>query len=223
VVDFVRHESDPAYAGQRIYNPFTLAAYNWYVLGFSNALVWRCPTPRLLRLYNEHVSAVHLDVGVGTGYFLDKCRFPIPAPQITLLDMNPHALRTAARQIRRHHPRTHQANVLEPIRLDDSGFDSIAVNYLLHCLPGTMADKAAVFAHLQPLLRDGCPLFGSTILNGGVPHTPMSRRLMGAYNARGIFCNLGDDLESLRQALAEHFSRYELTTSGSVALFVGWK
>lgn len=215
--------ADPAYAGQAVYNPFTLAFYDWFVLGFSNAMVWRCPTPRLLRLYDEHVSAHHLDVGVGTGYFLDKCHFPVAAPGIALLDMNPHSLRVAARRIRRYRPKTLQANVLEPIQWDGPAFDSIAVNYLLHCLPGTIADKAAIFGYLEPLLHDGRPLFGSTILNGGVRHTPVSQRLMALYNAKGIFCNSNDDLEGLSQALAEHFSRYELATSGSVALFAGWK
>ncbi len=190
-------EPGPAYAGQRVYNPLTLAGYDWYVLSLSNALVWRCPTPRLLRLYDEHVSAAHLDVGVGTGYFLDKCRFPVPAPRITLLDLNPHPLRTAARRIKRYRPQICQANVLEPIQWDGPEFGSIAVHYLLHCLPGTIADKAAVFANLKPLLHDGCPLFGSTILNSGVRHTPASRRLMALYNATGAFCNSDDTIEGL--------------------------
>jgi 2-polyprenyl-3-methyl-5-hydroxy-6-metoxy-1,4-benzoquinol methylase len=206
-----------------VYNPLTLAVYDWYVLGFSNARIWHCPTPLLLRHYDEHVSAAHLDVGVGTGYFLDKCHFPVANPRIVLMDLNPHPLRVAARRIQRYYPQTFQANVLEPIRWDGPRFNSIAVNYVLHCLPGTIADKAAVFAHLVPLLHDGCPLFGSTILHGGVHQTRGSRRLMALYNAIGAFCNSDDDLEGLDQALTEHFSRYELTTSGSVALFTAWK
>ncbi len=206
-----------------VYNPLTLAGYDWYVLGFSNARVWRCPTPLLLRHYDEHVSAAHLDVGVGTGYFLDKCRFPVSTPTIVLMDLNPYPLHVAARRIQRYRPRTLRANILEPIRWDGPRFDSIAMNYVLHCLPGTIVEKAVAFAHLTPLLNDGCPLFGSTILHGGVRQTRGSRRVMALYNAIGVFGNSDDTLDGLDRALAEHFSRHELTTSGSVALFTAWK
>ena len=53
-------------AGQAVYTPWTLDLYDLVVLGLSNRLIWKCPTQRLLDLYNENVSDRHLDVGVGT-------------------------------------------------------------------------------------------------------------------------------------------------------------
>jgi hypothetical protein len=50
--------TDETYAGQTIYNPVTLALYDIVVLGVSNRLIWRCPTPRILRLYNQHVTDI---------------------------------------------------------------------------------------------------------------------------------------------------------------------
>lgn len=222
-----RNAGDPAYQGQAVYTPRALAVYDMWVLGVSNRLIWRCPTPRLLDFYNANVSADHLDVGVGTGYFLDRCRFPVARPAVTLMDMNANSLAAAAGRIRRYEPRTHRANVLEPIDVDalgraSTGFGSIGVNYLLHCLPGTIAEKAVALANLKPLLRDGAPLFGSTILNDGVRHTAAARRLMAAYNAKGIFSNLADDLPGLRGALADNFARHRVEVRGSVALFVAW-
>ena len=41
--------------------PRVLAAYDLFVLRFSNRLVWRCPWPRLLDHYDRHVGASHLD------------------------------------------------------------------------------------------------------------------------------------------------------------------
>lgn len=52
-----------AHAGQVVYTPRVLAAYDLFVLRFSNRLVWRCPWPRLLDHYDRHVGASHLDAG----------------------------------------------------------------------------------------------------------------------------------------------------------------
>jgi hypothetical protein len=65
--------ADDVEAGQRVYTPLTLRVYDLFVLGFSNRLVWRCPSSNLLERYESHVGARHLDVGVGTGWFLDNC------------------------------------------------------------------------------------------------------------------------------------------------------
>jgi len=60
-------------AGQAVYSKRVLGNYDLVVLGLSNRFLWRCPTERLLEHYNRHVTENHLDVGVGTGYFLDNC------------------------------------------------------------------------------------------------------------------------------------------------------
>jgi hypothetical protein len=75
---------DATYAGQAIYSPFTLAFYDLVVLGLSNSLVWLCPMRRILQLYDRHISVSHLDVGVGTGWYLDHCHFPSAAPRVGL-------------------------------------------------------------------------------------------------------------------------------------------
>lgn len=71
--------AERAVAGQAVYTKRVLHVYDLFVLGFSNRFVWRCPTPALLAHYDRHVTANHLDVGVGTGYFLDRCHFPSAA------------------------------------------------------------------------------------------------------------------------------------------------
>lgn len=63
-------------AGQAVYTERLLAAYDFLVLGVSNRWVWKCSTRRLEELYARHITANHLDVGVGTGYLLDRCRLP---------------------------------------------------------------------------------------------------------------------------------------------------
>jgi SAM-dependent methyltransferase len=213
-------KSDPAYRGQADYTPAFLAVYDPLVLGVANRHVWRCPTSEILRLYEEHVSGAHLDVGPGTGFYLDRSRFATPPRSVTLLDINPDVLSVAARRLARLEPSVHRANLLEPIGLGPATFDSIALTHVLHCLPGTIAEKGVVLDHLGTLLRPGGRLFGSTILSGGVRHTPLSSALLRFLNARGVFGNRDDDLDALERALAERFAEHEIRTVGSVALFV---
>ncbi|WP_445503736.1 class I SAM-dependent methyltransferase [Microvirga sp. G4-2] len=215
-----QERADPTVmAGQAVYTPWTLDLYDLVVLGLSNALIWKCPTQRLLDHYNENVSDRHLDVGVGTGWFLDHCRFPSNQPQITLLDLNPVCLERAAGRIRRFAPSIVRANVLEPFQLETGPFASIGLNYLLHCLPGSVQQKAIAFDHLKHFLAPGGVVFGSTLLAKGVERSRTARALMGYYNSKGIFSNQQDDPEDLRRELATRFEQVRVEIIGCVAMF----
>lgn len=206
-------------SGHTVYNRLTLSIYDWYVLGLSNRFIWKCPTERLVAHFDRHVTDNHMDVGVGTGYFLDKCRFPSASPRIGLLDLNPCSLSRSSRRIARYKPEIYWRNALEPIDLPGGGFDSISLNYLLHCLPGTMTEKAVVFDNLAQHLNPGGTLFGSTLLQGGVPRSLVARRLMDVYNRKRIFGNRDDDLDQLRGALEQRFAHSGIEIVGCAALF----
>lgn len=208
-------------AGQAIYTKRMLNVYDVVVLGLSNRLIWKCPTRRLLAHYDSHVTANHLDVGVGSGYFLDRCRFPSAAPRVALMDLNRDALDFTARRIARYAPETYVRNVLEPISIEADKFDSVGVNYLLHCLPGAIESKAVVFDHLQALMNPGAILFGSTLLQGGVARGPVARRLMRFYNGKGIFSNEADDVDGLRRALEQRLRTVSIEIVGCAAVFSG--
>ena len=213
--------SEQVAAGQAVYTKRVLGSYDIFVLGFSNRFLWRCPTGRLLQHYNRHVTANHLDVGVGTGYFLDRCRFPSAAPRIAMLDLNRNALDFASRRIARYRPEKYLRNVLETISIDAAKFDSVGVNYLLHCLPGPIESKAVALDHLKALMNGKGVLFGSTLLQGGVPRSWCARRLMDIYNRKGIFSNRNDTLDGLERALRERFRDVTVETVGCAALFAG--
>ena len=204
--------------GAAVYSPAALAVYDLFVLGFSNSFAWNCPSRLILDLYDRHVSSKHLDIGVGTGYFMNSCRFP-PSPTIALLDLNPNCLEKAAARLRRYAPTCHVGNVLQPIDIGSSGFGSIGLNYLLHCLPGDLKSKSIVFHNVKPLLKDGGVIFGSTILGRGVKHNFLARKLMRAYNSRGIFNNLYDSQEDLEAGLRANFNQCTIGIRGCVALF----
>ena len=198
-----------------------LSVYDYTVLGFSNRFVWKCPTKHILEFYNTHVSANHLDIGVGTGYFLDKCTFPSHDPEITLVDLSPDSLEIAAKRIARYHPKVYIADVLEPLVLSPASFNSIGINYVFHCLPGIIASKGIVFAHLKPLLKPGGVIFGTTILGKEVPVGVLAKKFLQVYNRTGIFNNARDSRTDFEHILKTNFPYYTLHTIGCVAFFAG--
>jgi SAM-dependent methyltransferase len=207
-------------AGQAVYNRFVLAFYDVFVLGFSARFAWRCPRRRMLAQYDDLAGPRHLDVGVGTGWFLERCRWRGARPEVTLLDLNENSLRTAAGRIAGLSPHGVRGNVLQPVDLGDARFDSIGLNYLLHCLPGGIETKAAtVVRNLKPYLVPGGVVFGSTLLGVGVRHNVPGRFLMRVYNRKGIFGNAADDAAGLERALARELRDVDVRVEGVTALF----
>jgi ubiquinone/menaquinone biosynthesis C-methylase UbiE len=196
-----------------------LAAYDVVVLGLMSRLMWRCPRSRMLAHYNRQVGGTHLDIGPGTGWFLDKCRFPTTTPSITLLDLNEVVLDTAAGRISRYRPVRRTGDVFKPLPLADARFDSVGLNFVLHCLPGSMAQKTVVFDHLAPFLRPGARVFGATVLGRGPHHTTRSAKLLDKLNRSEVFSNLDDRQEDLREQLQARFTDVETVRSGAVCLF----
>ncbi len=215
----MRPTAEEVEAGQAVYSKRTLSIYDVVVLGFSNSYIWKCPSTRLEAHYNMHISANHLDIGVGTGYFLDRCRFPTDTPRVALMDLNTESLGFAANRISRFNPEGYQQNVLEPVAASIAPFDSIGLNYLFHCLPGPIAEKAIVFDHIKPLLNPGARIFGSTILQGDVSRSWAAKRLMAFYNKKGIFSNTRDNLDDLKVALEQRFDNVVVDIIGCVAVF----
>lgn len=211
-------DNQSAKAGQAVYTKSSLSLYDIWVLGVSNTFLWKCPTKHLRKEFSTHATDNHLDVGVGTGYYLDKCLSNIKR-RVALLDMNKNSLQSASTRINRFNPEIYCRNVLEPIELNGKPFDSISVNYLLHCMPGNISEKSIMFRYLEPLLNENGTLFGSTILGQGSNPGFLARQLMSFYNKKGIFDNTDDDLIGLQAALDKYFQEVKIVKQGCVAIF----
>lgn len=206
-------------AGQAVYTPLTLKVYDYLVLGFSNRFLWRCPTSTLVDLYDRNASEVHLDVGVGTGYFLDKTAWPVENPDITLLDLNANSLEAAATRIARYQPTTLKADIFEPIPLERK-YRSVGLCYLLHCLPGPISEKGpVVFDNVSAVTTPRGKIFGATIVQGDTPRSYFAQALMNFYNRKGIFSNEEDTIPALRKVLSERFDKFSIEQHGTVAVF----
>jgi SAM-dependent methyltransferase len=208
---------DPAYPGQKEYTPAFLRVYDALVLGFFARFIWRCPTPLLVDHYRRHLRRAHLDVGPGTGYFLATAG-PSSDTRLTLLDPNPHVLAHAGRRLATWKPETLEGDVLKPLPVDGP-FDSVALSYVLHCLPGPQPAKALAIENAARKLTEDGVLFGSTVLGDPAVHTPVSSVALRSNNRRGIFDNLTDTEEGLAEILHPFFEMVEIRRVGSVAIF----
>ena len=212
-----------AAAGASIYSKWLLALYDLEVLKFEMPVVFKCPLKRVVSLYRDNLSGVHLDVGVGTGYFLDTCKFPVENPTLHLMDLNENSLEVTASRVNRYNPVVHHWNVLESIEIELPQFASISASNFLHCLPGNMTDKEAFLRNLTPLLRDGGTFFGTTVLGKGTNAGWLFKKVNALYNRLSIFSNLEDDVQGLEEILLRHFRHVSVELVGSIALFKGVK
>lgn len=205
-------------AAHAIYTPFMLSFYDRLVHGLSNRFAWRCPTERIIGLYRDTLSSRHLEAGVGTGFFIDRAN-PAEFDELTLLDINRNCLARSAQRLARYHPLLCETNLLAPIASELEPADSIGLTYVLHCLPGRMAEKLKALDHLQPVMSKETVVFGATILGCGIEPNAAARSLLRLYNAKGVFNNLDDDLPGLTDGLKARFGKVKIETIGCVALF----
>ncbi|KAF9631934.1 putative methyltransferase type 12 protein [Lasiodiplodia theobromae] len=226
---------------------FLRFVYDYLVLGLYCSFAWRCPArPTLTSFFNSHVRPSPsspasadpgratttrrriLDIGVGTGYFLEQAPLSGIA-DVFLVDLNKNCLDRTAPRVRAAHPHVNcvpvQADFLQPgDRLSPEAlggtFDAVSAMLLLHCLPGPPARKAAALVALRHLVEpEAGVLFGATILGDSVGHGVMGRFLMNWHNSAGIFDNRADDAESFVGPLKEAFRDVKWRVEGAMLLF----
>jgi ubiquinone/menaquinone biosynthesis C-methylase UbiE len=203
------------------YSSRYLAVYDLRVLKVNCRFVWRCSTKHTLALYNRHMSADHLDIGTGTGWHLCNASYSVEHPRVTLIDLNRPSLDATSRRLRRRgiDAETRVGTVLQPLPVERRRFGSVSSTYLMHCVPGGWGMKGRAFQHIAEVMADDGVFFGATVLDSGVPHTPLSRAEMRRLRARGMFHNQSDDLPGLLEALGRAFESVDVGIRGSVALW----
>lgn len=206
--------------GASIYSPLILKLYDTWVLNISNRYAWRCPTDNiLLPHFQKNMKKSHLDVGVGTGYYIANAKGN--SETITLLDLNPNSLAAAKKRIGAYRiKQALQHDIFSPLPESEKGkYDTVSMYYLLHCLRGNMQEKALAIDNASQALTDKGTLHGATILGSGVEHNSFGRYLMMVYNKKGIFSNLYDSIDDLKNILERYFDQVTIQQHGVVALF----
>lgn len=201
---------------QRFFNPVSLAIYDFALYKIVSPLLWGCTEQFLVQRYKFLCGSAHLEVGVGTGRLLDRA--DLSNMQLGIVDLSEACIRKASRRLHRYYPKTWRRNILKPIELDTS-FDSISINYVMHCVVGSFAEKGCAFKHVKTLLNPNGVLFGASVLKTPQSHI-LARMFMKALNLLGVFNNGQDNAHELESALRRDFCYVEVQLRGSTALFL---
>jgi len=204
--------------GWRDYTPFLLRIYDPIVLGVVARVVWRIPTKAMLNSFRQLIGPTHLEVGPGTGWFLEKSG-RLDKTSLTILDPNPNVLRHVTERLRDVPVTAVEADVLKPLPVDGP-FASAGLNAVLHCLPGPPEYKEVALRNIAAVLAPDGVLFGATVLGRSANHTWLARRVLTVFNRQGGFDNLDDSETWLRSALGRSFESVEVKVVGSLAIFV---
>jgi len=203
---------------QRYFNPLLMSVYDFFVYRMVSQYIWGCSKELLVQRYRHYVSPHHLEVGVGTGYLIDKSDANLLS--LDLMDLSCACLRKASKRLNRYSPNIIRHNLLEKPLEDDKRYDSIGINYVMHCVAGDFNNKGVVFGNLKKLLTNKGIIFGASVLKTQRSSVRASL-LMGFLNGIGIFNNANDTYEDLKRALEKHFRYVNISMSdnSSVALF----
>lgn len=204
----------------KAYTPAGLQMYDALVVNGFGKYVWGCDPHRLVDHYREHVTPNHADIGVGTGYCLDRCGFEAVNSRLALVDLQPNCLRYAARRLARYQPRCYVRDLRLPLEgVEGPAFDSIAVGGVLHCLSGNLRDKGGLLNNLAPLVVEGTRVFGYTLVRDGVCDRMPRRMLHAVLNRARVVDNACDYVTDLAMALSARFVNCRVELVGCMALF----
>ena len=211
--------SDQVEAGRtftpNVRSPFTTGRYRFFRVAWKCPLGGSCSTT--VDAFRRTIST--WESGPGTSWTAAGSSRLLH--RVALMDPNTNCLEVSSRRIDRYNPEVYEANVLEPIPFDVVKFDSVGLNYVLHCIPGDIATKAVVFENLKALMNPGGVVFGATLLHDGVRRIWLARQVMDRNNKHGIFTNVNDSLDGLRLALSQHFTDSAVEVVGCVGIFTG--
>lgn len=204
---------------QKFFNKSSLKFYDVLLYGVISRFAWGAKLSNLDDFYGRHISANHLEVGVGTGFLLRRALSQRKHDRLAFMDLSEACLERSQKRLAAYQPELYRHNLLQPITQEIPQFHSIALNSVLHCIPGSFRDKSIVFTHLKTLLRAEGVLFGTTVLGTNVKKNILARPFMWLMNRLGVFNNQADDALELRAYLEQHFKVVEFTVIGVTAFF----
>lgn len=213
----IEHLEEKTKASQVYFNPLMLVVYDFFLYRFISPFLWGCSTDFLVKRYDAYLGRKHLDVGVGTGFLLAQCKSKIH--DLSLMDLSENCLRKSANRLKDFQPNIVRHNILKAVPDTKGKFDSIALNYVMHCVAGDFSLKSVAFKNLKSCLKSEGLLYGVTVLendNSNILAVCFNRLL----NLMGVFNNRQDSLVDLDAGLRRYFKYVSVEARASVILFV---
>lgn len=205
--------------GQLFFTSMSHSLYDLFVYRLVTPYVWRCQTEIVIDNYHRNLSDNHLEIGVGTGYLIKESEPHTRHLKLSLMDLNKRCVEKSAKRLSEYSPTLYQQDILQPFEIGEKRFDSIGLNFVMHCVPGDFKSKGVAFKHVYDALKNGGVFFGATVLHDGVKRSVLSRLVMKALNVLTIFHNSQDNLDDFKVAIEAVFDLVEIEVVGSTVLW----
>ena len=204
-------------------------------------LVFNYPIQGHLQLYHKYLSKSlnHLEIGVASAYDLINCDIENNKSNIniTLMDYDDHPLNMAKKQLLQHgfnesNLKTICTDILQlkPGMFEanniNKAYDTIAMGFLLHCIPGSMNEKFSIILNnLSSVMDENTKLFGMTVCNPTQEILKRNRfKSLGGFvistaQRQGDMYNTQDTPQHVEDTLKQYFDDYKIEQVEFVTVF----
>ena len=187
--------------------------YDLLVNKINCRFIWRCHENNIHQNYNKCISKNHLEIGPGTGYFIEKYKFN----KLLINDINKNILQYSSLYLKTHNPKLIQCNLFNQ-KLNVKNINSIGINYVLHCVPGKLEDKLFKLINNLEYKNKLC-LFGATVINDPEYNNIFSKYMIFWLNYMNIFNNKNDYSYNLVKKCEANNLNIEWKIIGCVMIF----
>lgn len=192
-----------------------LFAYDYLVNDLNCNLVWQCEKNNIVQNYVSNITGNHIEIGPGTGYFLQNEQFNT----LQLIDINNDILVNSGQNLKKNsiEIQSHCHNIFSYTLTHLKPADSIGLSYVLHCVPGKIEDNVKNL--INNIHFDKYILFGASVIKDPEERNMFAEIELFWLNKLGIFNNHGDTYKGLQKYLQESGFEYNLRLEGYVAIF----
>ena len=193
--------------------------YDRIVNDFNCKNVWKCPTVNIFNNYRNNISYNNLEIGPGTGFFFNKKNSGINLKNLTLVDVNKDILNFSKQNLEKEYSNIevlHHDLFSQKIQ-ESIYFESVGVNYVLHCVSGNLQTKLDKLIH--NLGNNKYKLFGASVICDPLHMNTIAEYELIFLNALGIFNNNEDTYYELEEYLNSRNIKFSLRKQGYVAIF----
>ena len=198
------------------FNRIIFKNYDLLVNNLNCKYVWKCELKYIQHIYNNNISKNHVEIGPGTGFFLKKYKFD----NLTLIDVNQDVLEECYKNLENNCKNINiiNHNIFEKNnKLDIRNYDSVGVNYVLHCVPNDLSYSINNLINNIP--DEKFNLFGATVIPSEKNDINLANIEIYFLNKFGIFNNKSHSEKNISLYIKNNFQNYNINKIGHSFLF----
>ena len=195
-----------------------LQYYDRYVNEINCKYIWKCPSNIIFNNYRNNCSKYHVEIGPGTGYYLKNIGLSSKIKELTLIDINNQILNYSKNNLKSEYSNINvlNYNIFNEKIPEKINFNSVGINYVLHCIPGSLQKKVDTL--IKNLGNNDYKLFASSIICDPLHMNILAEYELIMLNSLGIFNNNNDTYEELQEYLENSKLDYKLYREGYAAI-----